>query len=103
MSQTNNMGRIHKIKVPKELKIHNKNLSFKQTSAATAQTSATTKLLPPATTQKPATIKLLPPANIQTPAATKQMHNAAAELTPTLASPTHKPPANQAPMSQSTA
>ncbi|KAJ9075380.1 hypothetical protein DSO57_1036700 [Entomophthora muscae] len=55
------MGSIHRKKT-KELKIHNKNLSSKQTPAATkktstvtTQTSATTARAPTASTQKPAT------------------------------------------------
>ncbi|KAJ9077868.1 hypothetical protein DSO57_1012468 [Entomophthora muscae] len=92
------MRRIHRIKVTKELKIHNKHLSSKQTPAATnktstvtTQTSATTKLLPAATT------KLLHAANVQTPdttkqmsAATKQMHTATVQALITLGSPIHK-------------
>ncbi|KAJ9088416.1 hypothetical protein DSO57_1023440 [Entomophthora muscae] len=61
--------------VQTELKIHNKNIS--------------SELIPAAITRKPVTTKLLP-------AATKKMSGATVQSPVTLASPTHKPPANQA-------
>ncbi|KAJ9089761.1 hypothetical protein DSO57_1009512 [Entomophthora muscae] len=68
------MRRICRIKVPADLKIHNKKVSSEQTPAVTVQTSTTTKQMYIVTMQKPANIKLLLTANAQTSAATKQIH-----------------------------
>ncbi|KAJ9075475.1 hypothetical protein DSO57_1035827 [Entomophthora muscae] len=65
-SQTNTMGRIRKIKVLTELKIHNKNLLSKQTPAITKQIHAITP-------QKPAITKLLPAVNTQMPVTSQPM------------------------------
>ncbi|KAJ9051233.1 hypothetical protein DSO57_1039163 [Entomophthora muscae] len=79
----------------------------KKTSAATMQKPTTTKPLPTFNLQVSIAIKQMSTTTMKKPTATKllptaieQMHTATAQAPATLASPTCKPSANQASMSQ---
>ncbi|KAJ9065239.1 hypothetical protein DSO57_1021695 [Entomophthora muscae] len=90
-SQTNIMGRIHRIKVPTELKKHNKNLLSKKTTAINKQIHAITP-------QKPAITKPLPVINMQMPTASQPVY--VPSCTPAashLATPCPPMPAGQSP------